>query len=246
MPKDFYKVLGVNRTATQEEIKDAYRRLALKYHPDVNKSSDAEAQFKEINEAYAVLSDPKKRRAYDAYGPEGFGQRYTEEEIFRGFDFEEILKDLQKFGFGAGAFGSGPFGMSEQQEQKGVELYLSFSEIEKGIDKELSVQHYKRCERCNGTGGEPGAKLLRCERCDGKGSIHMRQRTPFGIFDMVTPCNACGGKGRYYEKACTACKGKGTVLTTERFRMRVERTGRQQRQDGDGREGRQRGWFGIF
>src|SRR5271169_3191407 len=127
MSEDYYKVLGVSKTATQDDIKHAYRDLAMKLHPDRNKEKGSEDKFKKINEAYAVLGDPEKRKQYDAFGSEGFSQRYNQEDIFRNFNFEDILKNFQDFGFsGFGGMGD-PFQQAEQQT--GVNLYLNFNEI---------------------------------------------------------------------------------------------------------------------
>jgi len=233
MAKDYYDILGVKRGASQDEIKKAYRLLAFKYHPDKNKERGAEEKFKEMNEAYAVLSDPQKRRQYDAFGPVGFGQRYTEEEIFRGFDIEKIFKEMGiNMDFGPGGFSASGnifgniFGaMPQEEEHTGINLYLSFEDLEKGVDKEFQVQHYKRCENCNGSGGEPGAKQLRCNACNGSGQIRATTRTPFGIMQTVASCNRCGGLGKKYEKICRECKGSGRVLVTEKFRIKAEKSG---------------------
>lgn len=223
--KDYYRILGVPKSATKEQIKEAYRKLVLKHHPDINKDKESERKMQELNEAYAVLGDENKRRQYDAYGPEGFNQRFTEEDIFRGFNFEDIFRNLQDMGFGGGPFSQG-FGQ-EQQEQTGVNLYLSFDEIERGFDKEFQVEHYRRCDNCNGTGGEPGSKQVKCTTCNGKGTMHSQQRTPFGVFSFTSTCNACGGQGKVYEKRCSVCKGNGRVIVKERFKVKAEKIGKE-------------------
>lgn len=242
MAKDYYQVLGVSKNATQDQIKDAYRELALKWHPDRNKDKKAEAVFKEVNEAYAVLGDPQKRKQYDAYGPEGFGQRYTEDDIFRGFNFEDIIREFQDNMF-AGGFGA-PFGsdiFGQQAEQTGVNLYLSFDDIEKGVNREFQVQRYKACDNCKGTGGEPGSKQIKCPKCDGKGRMHIQQSTPFGRFDMVSTCNRCGGRGKIYEKTCKVCNGNGRVVVTEKFRVTAESS---EKPKGNEKKGGK--FFGVF
>ncbi len=243
MAKNYYEVLGISKNATADQIKGAYRDLALKFHPDRNKDKAAEEKFKQINEAYAVLSDPEKRKQYDSFGPEGFGRKYSEEDIFRNFNFEDIMRDFQE-NFGMGGFG-GPFGTDmfsqQQQEQTGVNLYLSFDDIEKGIDKEFEVQHHSKCEHCRGSGGEPGSKLTKCQECNGTGRRHIHQNTIFGMFDMVSTCNVCGGRGRNYETKCRECKGNGMVLVKERFRVNVEKSGdRKEKPKGKS------GFFGLF
>ncbi len=235
--KDYYRILGVPKGATKEQIKEAYRKLVLKHHPDINKDKDSERKMQEINEAYAVLGDDGKRKQYDAYGPEGFNQRFTEEDIFRGFNFDDIFRQMQDMGFSGGPFGG--FGPQEQQEQSGVNLYLSFDDIESGFDREFQVEHYKRCDNCSGTGGEPGSKQVKCATCNGKGSVHSQQRTPFGIFSFSSTCNACGGRGKTYEKTCHVCKGSGRVRVKEKFRVKAEKVGKE-----SGRDSARR--FGIF
>ncbi len=246
MAKNYYDVLGVKKGASADQIKSAYRELALKYHPDRNKNKDAEEHFKEINEAYAVLSDQQKRQQYDSFGPEGFGRRFSEEDIFRGFNMEDVLRDLQNFGFsfGGDAFGGGnPFGgmFSQQQEQTGVNIPLSFDDIERGIDQVIEVTRVKRCSNCNGTGGEPGSKQIKCTACGGTGSTRVHQNTPFGIINVVATCGKCGGRGKTYEKVCSVCKGHGMNNIKERFRIKVEKDGAKEKRDK-----KPKGWFGML
>ncbi|MDE1860839.1 MAG: DnaJ domain-containing protein [Candidatus Micrarchaeota archaeon] len=236
MEKDYYQILGVPKDASQEQIKKAYRELALKFHPDRNKSKDAEERFKAINEAYAVLGDEQKRKQYDSYGPEGFNQRFTEEDIFRGFNFDEIFKGMQDSMFGFSNFGPG-FGGAEP-EQAGVNLYMSFEDLERGIDREFEVQRYRRCGNCRGSGGEPGSKQLKCSSCNGSGRKRIQQNTPFGRFEAITTCGNCGGRGRIFEHVCRTCNGNGRILITERFRIKAEKA------DEDKDDTRRR--FGIF
>lgn len=238
MAKDYYKVLGVAKTASQDEIKAAYRNLAIKHHPDRNKDKgkEAETKMQELNEAYAVLSDAEKRQQYDAYGSEGFNQKFTQEDIFRNFNFEDIFQQFG--GMGGGGFGFG--GMEEQQEQTGVNLYLSFDDLEQGVDKEFEVQRLKACDYCSGTGGEPGAKQVKCEVCDGHGRRRVLQNTIFGRFEMVTPCNKCRGRGKVYEKVCKECRGEGKVLVRERFTIKAGMPPK------DGKKEDNRRKFGVF
>ncbi|MDE1761762.1 MAG: DnaJ domain-containing protein [Candidatus Micrarchaeota archaeon] len=222
MGKDYYHVLGVQKSASADQIKKAYRELALKYHPDRNKDKGAEDRFKEINEAYAVLSDPQKRQQYDMFGAEQFGRSFSEEDIFRGFNTEDLFRDMFGQGFGFGGFEGGPFGGFQQQEQTGVSLNLSFDDIERGMDKEFQVQHYKRCANCSGSGGEPGSKQTRCTLCNGSGRRYSQRNSPFGMMTMMTTCNKCMGKGKTYEQICKECRGEGRVIVNERFRVRVD------------------------
>ena len=242
MAKNYYEVLGISKTSTAEQIKNAYRELAMKYHPDRNKDKNAEEKFKEINEAYAVLSDPEKRKQYDSFGPEGFQKRYTEEDIFRNFNFEDIIREFQDNMF-TGGMGGSPFGdmfSQEPPEQTGVNLYLSFDDIERGMNKEFEVQRYKNCTNCNGSGGEPGSKQIKCPTCDGKGRVQIQQNTLFGRFNMVSTCSKCKGRGKIFEKSCRVCKGIGKVLVNERFRVKVENESK------DKKDTPKRGIFGIF
>ncbi len=238
MAKDYYNILGVPKTASLDQIKKAYRELALKYHPDRNKEKGAEEHFKEINEAYAVLGDEQKRKQYDAYGPAGFGQRYSDEDIFRNFNFEDIFQGMQENLFDFQTFGGGQFGGFQQQEQTGVTVNLSFKDIEKGLDKEFEVQRYKTCSNCRGSGGEPGSKEVKCPGCNGAGRRRIQQNSFLGRFEMITTCDKCGGRGRVYEKICRACRGNGKVVVTERFRIRAEKS--------DTENGSQsKKWFGF-
>jgi molecular chaperone DnaJ len=237
MTKNYYDVLGVGKSATAEEIKGAYRQLALKYHPDRNKDKSSEEKFKEINEAYAVLGDSDKRKQYDAYGPEGFGQKYSEDDIFKGFNFEDVIREFQENMFAGGGFGGDMFS-AEPPEQTGVNLYLSFNDIEKGVDREFEVQRYKTCDNCRGSGGEPNSRQVKCVKCDGSGRMHIQQNTMFGRFDMVSTCNKCGGRGKTFEKVCKECKGHGRVVVKERFRIKAEKSTKEEKPKGR--------FFGVF
>ncbi|MDE1851423.1 MAG: DnaJ domain-containing protein [Candidatus Micrarchaeota archaeon] len=223
---DYYNILGLSKSATQEQIREAYRKLVLKHHPDINKDPKAEAKMREINEAYAVLSDPEKRKEYDAYGPSGFGRRYTEEEIFRNFNFEDIFKNMQGFeGFGFGGDPFGMFGEQQQQVQTTVNFSVAFDDIEKGLDREYDVQRNKKCPTCKGTGGDPGSKQVQCSACNGNGRRRIQQNSFFGRFEAITTCDRCRGRGRIYERSCRTCGGNGIVSVIERVRIRVNKTG---------------------
>lgn len=226
MAKDYYDVLGVPRNATQEQIKKAYRELALKLHPDRNKEKGAESKFKEVNEAYAVLGDEQKRKQYDSFGPEGFGQRFTSDDIFRGSNVEDMLREMGiNINFGGGGFG-GPFGEEfAPPEQNVVTLNLAFDDIERGFDREFEVQRYKTCTNCKGNGGEPGSKQTKCSTCNGSGRRRVQQNSFLGRFEMITTCDRCGGRGKVFETFCKMCRGNGRLLVNEKFRVRAEKTG---------------------
>ncbi|MEM0149941.1 MAG: molecular chaperone DnaJ [Candidatus Micrarchaeaceae archaeon] len=225
MARDYYSILGVDKNASIDDIKKAYRDLALKYHPDRNKSPDAEEKFKEINEAYAVLSDPEKRQQYDAYGPEGFSQRYTPEDIFRGFNFEDIFKDVfGNFGnddFFENVFGFSPRGNYDVGNDILARISITLSEAAHGTTKLISVRHTKVCEHCNGTGHEPGSKVIKCDVCNGTGNIRQTRRTPFGMMQTVSTCPKCHGTGKIYEKVCKVCNGSGRVHGEDRVEVKI-------------------------
>ena len=231
MDKDYYDVLGVQKSASQEEIKKAYRELALKYHPDRNKAPDAEEKFKEINEAYAVLSDPQKRTQYDAYGPDKFGQRYSQEDIFRGFNFEDIFKDMginiNFGGFESSEIFGNLFGMQQAHARGDIgqnilyRMDLSLEEAVLGTQKEISIRHVRKCQSCGGSGGDKGAKLLQCSVCHGSGYTAIVRNSMFGRVQTMSVCARCGGKGKYYDKKCKVCSGKGGVPATETVEVRI-------------------------
>lgn len=233
MDKDYYKILGVPRDASSEQLKKAYRDLALRYHPDRNKDKDAEENFKSINEAYAVLSDPQKRQQYDMLGSTQFNQWYSPDDILRNFDFESVFKNMginiggmgdfeDIFGFG-GAAGAGRAG---QRAQYGENLTLNFpvSDMEKGIDTEIEVQHYKICSNCKGNGAEPGSKIITCSECDGRGRVRRGGSSGISAFFFVeSTCGRCGGRGVIFEKSCKMCRGQGQLRVKERFRIKIEK-----------------------
>jgi molecular chaperone DnaJ len=243
---DYYDVLGVKKEASQDEIKRAYRELALRYHPDRNKEKNSEEKFKQINEAYAVLSDPEKRKQYDAYGPEGFNQRYSNEDIFRNFDFESVFRNMgADFGFGNddlfGAFGFGRGSDAGNDILAGVNI--SLEEAAKGVTKKIMLTHVGACRKCNGTGGEPGAKEVRCNICNGTGTAKQTRRTPFGIISTVGVCEQCRGAGRYYDRKCRSCNGTGSARVSEDVDVKIPKgidTGMRLRLAGMGDYGKSR------
>jgi molecular chaperone DnaJ len=226
--KDYYEVLSVSKTASMEEIKDSYRKLAMQYHPDRNKASDAEEKFKEISEAYAVLSDPEKRSQYDQLGHAGFDQRYTTEDIFRGADFESILRDLG-FGFGLrDVFSSFFFGDRDLEEERmvrgqdlGYHLEISLEEAARGAEKEMEVPRTEKCEICEGTGASPGTSPRTCPKCKGTGRVQNVNRSNFGMFVRVVPCSICGGRGRIIDSPCRNCRGTGLVKRERKITVKV-------------------------
>jgi len=219
MSEDYYKILGVSKTASEEEIKKSYKQLAKKYHPDVSKESGAEGKFKELSEAYAVLSDKQKRQQYDTYGKEGFQQRYSSEDIFRGFDASQF-EDL----FGGSIFENFFGGSRGRRRNKGrdlrVSVTLSFDEAMNGVQKELRIRKHDMCSDCDGTGAEDG-EMEDCSACDGKGQVRKATRTPFGSFMQVGICSECNGQGKVPEIVCKVCGGGGSVETTKKINARI-------------------------
>jgi molecular chaperone DnaJ len=224
--RDYYEVLGVPRTASNDEIKDAYRKLALQYHPDRNKAQDAEEKFKEISEAYAVLSDDEKRTQYDQLGHAGFDQRYTREDIFRGADFESIFRDMG-FGFNLGDvfrvfFGGGDF---EERITRGrdlaYDLEVTLEEAARGAQKEIEISRAEKCDVCGGSGAAPNTPPRTCPRCNGAGRVQSTTRNAFGTFVRVIPCPTCGGKGRIIDKPCPKCRGSGLIERDRRITVKV-------------------------
>lgn len=227
---DYYDVLGVPRNATKDQIKDSYRKLALQFHPDRNKSPEAEAKFKEISEAYAVLSDDQKRQKYDTLGHQGFDQQYTQEDIFRGADFNDIFRDIGGVGgfgdifrmfFGGGGFSSGYGERSERGQDLLYELSITLEEAAKGVQKEIEVPRTEKCEICGGSGAAPGSNPKTCSRCRGQGKIQSMRRSAFGTFVQVTPCPECRGKGIIIDTPCRNCKGSRLIKKRRKITVNI-------------------------
>jgi len=226
--RDYYEVLGVSKNASKDEIKDAYRKLAMQYHPDRNKAADAEDKFKEISEAYAVLSDDQKRRQYDTLGHAGFDQRYTSEDIFRGADFETILRDIG-FGFGdlfrtffGGGFGGGGFRQrSNRGQDLGYELEITLEEAAKGTEKEIVVPRTEKCNVCDGSGASPGTSVKTCQKCNGTGQVRNMRRNSFLTYVQVTPCSECKGRGKLIESPCKKCHGTGLIKQRRKINVKI-------------------------
>jgi molecular chaperone DnaJ len=216
--RDYYDVLGVGRSASQDEIKKAYRGLARQYHPDVNKSPDAEGKFKEINEAYEVLSDQEKRATYDRFGHAGVQGRWGDFGDF-GFGFggfSDIFGDL---------FGFGPRTRARRAPRRGTDLRydlsLSFEEAVFGCEKELEIPRYETCPRCRGSGAEPGTNPIRCPQCNGTGEVRRTQQSILGSFINVTTCPRCGGEGEIVNTPCSECRGQKRVRVTRTISVKV-------------------------
>ncbi len=214
---DYYEVLGVERSATQEEVKKAYRRLARQYHPDVSDEPGSESRFKEVNEAYEVLSDAEKRAAYDRFGHAGPGMGGF------GFDFGfrnpfEIFEDV--FGRGFGFRTSTRRGPRRGADLR-YDLHLTFEEAVFGCEKEIKVTRYEVCPECKGTRAEPGTSAVRCSECNGTGQVRRVQRSILGSFVSVTSCPVCRGEGKTIPIPCTNCSGEGRIYTTRKLSVTV-------------------------
>ncbi|MEM2917938.1 MAG: molecular chaperone DnaJ [Candidatus Altiarchaeota archaeon] len=224
--RDYYEILGVRRNATTDEIKKAYRELAKKYHPDVNKNPDAEEKFKEISEAYEVLSDENKRRQYDIYGhsvtEDFFGKGGFSWENFTHFsDIEDIFgEDIFDMFFGG--FGSR---FKRDSKRKGrdlrYDLEISLEDAASGVKTEINVPRTEICKACNGTGASSLEKIKTCPKCNGTGQEKHERRTPFGFFSSITLCNRCGGEGKIIEEACKICDGSGRVQKTRKIMVKI-------------------------
>ena len=242
--KDYYEVLGVDRDADQKTIKKAYRKLAMKYHPDVNDGDeDAEEKFKEVSEAYGVLSDESKRQRYDQFGHAGM-DGYSQEDIFNNINFEDIFGG---FGGSSGGFGSifDLFGFgggsSGQRVERGSDLVqtlnITLEEVATGTSKEISVTHRKLCPTCNGSKAEPNSAVNTCSQCNGSGQVRQVQNTPLGQFATVSECPTCHGEGKVIENKCHDCLGSGLKKITEKITINIPagvETGTKLRVTGEG------------
>lgn len=210
--RDYYEVLGVSKTASQDEIKSAFRHLAKKYHPDVSKEENAAEKFKEVQEAYAVLSDENKRKQYDQFGHAAFTNSQGGFSGFDGFDFggmDDILGEvLRNFGFGSSSRGSS----SKSRREDGADLLyrmsISFEEAVHGTKRDIKIDVQEECNECDGKGGF-GSHT--CPDCKGSGTVTRQQSTLFGSFLSRTTCPKCGGSGKSFDKICTSCHGSGKV-----------------------------------
>ncbi|MDH8678400.1 molecular chaperone DnaJ [Fusibacter bizertensis] len=212
---DYYELLEVERGADEAELKKAYRKLAMKYHPDRNPDDkDAEAKFKEINEAYEVLSDPEKRRLYDQFGHAGVNQNAGAGGGFSGFDgfggFEDIINEMFGGGFGFGGSSRGRNGARKGKDIR-VDLTLDFEEAAFGKKQTIEYLRTEECDVCHGAGNEPGTDTHKCNTCNGTGEVRYSQRSLFGESVSVKQCPTCKGKGETFDQPCHQCKGHGII-----------------------------------
>jgi molecular chaperone DnaJ len=213
MPRDYYEVLGVDRSAGDADLKKAFRRLARELHPDVNKHDPAaEEKFKEAAEAYEVLSDPERRRTYDTFGHEGLRSGGFSSRAAAGAGFEDILGAF--FGQGDPLF-SELFGFGRRGPARGgdlaVAVEIELSDVLEGVSREVSFEAVSRCEHCNGNGAEPGTPIQTCETCGGQGVVQQVSRTPFGQMVRTAACPTCNGEGKIPDEPCHECDGAGRI-----------------------------------
>ncbi len=225
--RDYYEVLGVSKSATDEELKKAFRSMAKKYHPDLHPDDkEAEARFREVNEAYEVLSDKDKRQRYDQFGfagvdpnygaGQGGGAGYGYGGAYSGGgfgDFGDIFESFFGGGFGGGAGRSNVNAPRRGQDIR-VNVNLSFMEACNGVKKNVRFSHFEKCSDCNGSGAKAGTSAKTCPDCNGSGTVRVNQRTPLGVFQTTKTCDRCGGKGKVIENPCPSCSGQGRVKKT--------------------------------
>jgi len=208
--EDYYEILGIAKGASKEEIKKSYKKLAKKYHPDISKDKSTEAKFKDISEAYAVLSDDQKRAQYDQFGHNGFDQRFSQEDIFRNFDFN-VFRDSGFDGFDSIFdifFGRGR--ARRRGSDLRYDLEVSFEEAAFGTKKQIKVPKSEMCSTCEGSGAHNN-NFETCNKCEGAGQVRQVKRTPFGAITQVINCNKCSGKGKIIREKCKTCHGEKII-----------------------------------
>ena len=216
--RDYYEILGVSKDASVEDIKKKYRKLALQYHPDKNKEAGAEEKFKEISEAYAILSDTEKRAQYDRFGHAGIDGQYSAEDIFRGADFSGFGDIFEMF-FGGGRRG-GPMGPRRGGDLQ-YDLYITFEEAAFGVRKDIDIPRTERCSACSGTGAKVGTSPKRCPTCGGTGQVRTTRSTLGMQFVSTTSCGTCHGRGQIIESPCPVCGGAGRVRNKKTISVNV-------------------------
>jgi molecular chaperone DnaJ len=222
--KDFYEVLGLQKGASEEEIKKAFRKLAIKYHPDKNQGDkEAEEKFKEINEAYQVLSDPEKKARYDQYGDADFGANGYGGYNAEGFDFSDFggFGDIFDSFFGGGGGGRRKKGGPARGSDLEYTITLTFEEAVAGVEKEISISRNEKCETCGGTGAKEGTEPKTCDKCGGTGQVRVQRNTPLGSFMSMNTCDKCGGKGTIISDPCQECKGSGKIRRNRKITVNI-------------------------
>ena len=229
--KDYYEVLGVPKDSSEKDLKGAYRKLAMKYHPDRSEEPDAEEKFKELSEAYAVLSDPEKRQKYDQFGHAGINSQYSQEDLFRGVNFEDLLRG---FGFGGGGgrgggesifdmfFGGGgrSRGPARGRDLR-YDIQITLEQAAAGLESTIEVPRTENCSTCRGSGAKPGTSPTVCSNCHGSGQITRAQNTPFGQMVTSSACPKCGGRGQIIVNPCGDCGGTGRVRKSRKINIKI-------------------------
>lgn len=226
MARDYYEILGVSRDTDKEEIKRAYRRLARKYHPDVNKEAGAEERFKEINRAYEVLSEPETRARYDRFGEAGVSSAAGAGGFQDFGDFGGFADIFESF---FGGFSGGGTAQTSGRRRSGpmrgddlrLDLGLEFREAVFGGEKEIRISHLETCNTCNGSGAKPGTQPRTCSTCTGTGQVRRATRTPFGSFTQVSVCPTCNGTGQMIDEKCETCGGRGQRQETKKLKITI-------------------------
>ena len=254
--RDYYEVLGVSKTATQDELKKAYRKLARKYHPDLNKDNEEAAEkFKECNEAYSVLSDDQKRAQYDQFGHAAFenggmggGGGFGGAGGFGGFGGSGMEDIFDMFFGGQGGRGGS---RAKTGPQRGADLRfdleITFEEAAFGLEKEINLYRDETCDHCHGEGAEPGSKVESCPECNGTGYVRFTQNTMFGQMVNERPCSRCKGEGKIISEPCKECRGKGTVKRNKKLKVKIPAgvdNGSRLRVSGEGEAGAKGGPIG--
>jgi len=264
--KDYYQILGIPRNASDDEIKKAYRKLVMRYHPDRNPDPKANEKMREINRAYAILSDPAKRARYDRYGERGL-EGYTDQDIFGGIDFNSIFRELglrnifedffKGFGFGRksifedffseDSFFGRRIGVREIEEIRGADLQydleIDLEEAFQGIEKKINLPKTETCPICKGTGAAKGGLSI-CKECQGKGQIVYEQRSGWSVLRQITTCPRCHGQGKAITSSCKKCQGKGVIEVKKEISIQIPRgvdTGQTIRIEGEGEAGKRGG-----
>jgi molecular chaperone DnaJ len=221
--KDYYEVLGISKSADSIELKSAYRKLAIKYHPDRNPNDkDAEEHFKEVSEAYEVLADPQKRQLYDTYGHDGLKQTgyqgYNGFEGFSGSDIFEQFEDIFGSFFGGGRSSSRS---SRTRTRRGSDIsqqvIIELEDALTGVEKEITINKHEKCEKCGGSGAKPGTSPTTCPKCGGHGQVSVTQ----GLFNIRTTCPHCQGTGKIIKDKCSVCRGEGKVKVTKKIKINI-------------------------
>jgi molecular chaperone DnaJ len=223
--KDPYEILGISKNASKDEIKKAYRKMARKYHPDANPGDEsAETKFKEVSEAYSILSDPQQRAAYDRFGYAGIGDMGAagaQGDPFAGFGFGDIFSNIFSDFFGGGATRRGGRRGPRRGRSLRLVLQITYEEAAAGVEKKVDITRNVTCPKCNGSGAAEGTNPKRCPKCGGSGVERIQQRTAFGVMINETTCRTCNGRGEIIDHPCKECNGKGTVKKKQKISVKV-------------------------